>query len=177
MNESKKIDVRFYRSILEQDRAAVVICNLENGEKMITENDITGILSTKITKINSDTVFMYDISSMQSLAVLYEKKTYSASDIDNILESLYRTVKNMAPYFLDVNNLIVDKDLIFMNMENGKITKENFYKYFTACDESLYINFDNGPHLPMQYCGNGRWSIRCHDGSHAEGNCKRYLLK
>ena len=91
-------------------------------EKMITENDITGILSTKITKINSDTVFMYDISSMQSLAVLYEKKTYSASDIDNILESLYRTVKNMAPYFLDVNNLIVDKDLIFMNMENGNIS-------------------------------------------------------
>ncbi len=91
-------------------------------EKMITENDITGILSTKITKINSDTVFMYDISSMQSLAVLYEKKTYSASDIDNILESLYRTVKNMEPYFLDVNNLIVDKDLIFMNMENGNIS-------------------------------------------------------
>ena len=30
MNESKKIDVRFYRSILEQDRAAVVICNLEH---------------------------------------------------------------------------------------------------------------------------------------------------
>ena len=91
-------------------------------EKMITENDITCILSTMITIIKSDTVFLYDISSMQSLAVLYEKKTYSASDIDNILESLYRTVKNMAPYFLDVNNLIVDKDLIFMNMENGNIS-------------------------------------------------------
>ena len=32
-------------------------------------------------------------------------------------------------------------------------------EYFTACDESLYINFDNGPRLPMQGCGNGQWSI------------------
>ncbi len=32
-------------------------------------------------------------------------------------------------------------------------------EYFTACDESLYINFDNGPRLPMQYCDNGKWSI------------------
>jgi hypothetical protein len=46
-------------------------------------------------------------------------------------------------------------------------------EYFTACDESLYINFDNGPHLPMQYCGNGKWSI---ETDAAEGTTYSYEL-
>ena len=32
-------------------------------------------------------------------------------------------------------------------------------EYFTACDESLYIHFENGTRLPMQCVGNGQWNI------------------
>ena len=32
-------------------------------------------------------------------------------------------------------------------------------EYFTTCDESLYIHFENGTRLPMQCVGNGQWNI------------------
>ncbi len=98
--------------------------------KMINENHIPGLLQVKSIYINDGQQFMYDISSMQSVKILFEKRKLKAEDILNIVRGICETAENLEKYFLQIDNVILCSDMIFMNAETGDtmFTYNPFYK-------------------------------------------------
>lgn len=55
-------------------------------------------------------------------------------------EEFFEKLKERFDVTFDLNGVNIHLNLFVavMNMENGKITKDNFYKYFSACDDIKY---------------------------------------
>ena len=60
--------------------------------RVILANNIAGILPCRLSYINEDTYFSYDITSRQSLPVLCESLKINKEDLRKILESILTTL-------------------------------------------------------------------------------------
>lgn len=90
----------------------------ENGAytvRMITENQIPGMLQCHIEMLNGEKLFCYDVTSKQSLSSVMEFK-----DVDrSFLEGLFVSVKSMfgsaAEYLLPPDGLLLEPDYIYFD--------------------------------------------------------------
>ena len=104
---------------------------------MLMENHIRGLLPCSLKKINCRSHFFYDITSRQSMEHIYDSRFLNAADIRTLLRGLHRTLKEVKKYLLDVDRIVLQPDMIYMDIES----KEPFFCYLPGYQNDLLQSF------------------------------------
>lgn len=84
---------------------------------MLEENQIPGLLSCTLQRINQRQRFFYEVTSRQSLDLLLERKRLDYTDLIHILEGIRRALSGAREYLLDVNHLLLRSEYIYVNLD------------------------------------------------------------
>lgn len=93
--------------------------------KMLLQNEIPGLLNVGYENINGRYRLLYDISSRQSFAKIFETKKISFEQLKGLIFSLKGLMQSIRAYLLDVDNLILSQECIFLDAE----CRQYFYCY------------------------------------------------
>ena len=104
---------------------------------MLMENHIRGLLPCSLKKINCRSHFFYDITSRQSMEHIYDSRFLNAADIRTLLRGLHCTLKEVKKYLLDVDRIVLQPDMIYMDIES----KEPFFCYLPGYQNDLLQSF------------------------------------
>ena len=76
---------------------------------------------------------MYYLGVGRYVLIVHKREVFSE-------ETFFKQLRERVDSTFDLNNVNIHLNLFIavMNLENGKINKKNFYKYFTACDDMRY---------------------------------------
>lgn len=116
-------------SRLDSDEQSHEVYDLE----MLCENQIQGILPVSLHSFNGETELYYDISTKQTLRVLFEKKMFTREDLKWIFSGMNEAVCRLENYLLDMENLLIDPDYIYINMAEKKV----YLLYYPYPEESF----------------------------------------
>lgn len=105
--------------------------------RMLTENHIRGLLPCSLKKINCQSHFFYDITSRQSMEHIYGSRSLNSADIRALLRGLYRALKEVKKYLLDVDRIVLKPDMIYMDIE----TREPYFCYLPGYQGDLLQSF------------------------------------
>ncbi len=109
-------------------------------KKMITGNQIKGLLTCQERHINGDTLLYYEITSRQSLLQVYSAKSMGIKDIRQLFIQLKIVNDLLQKYLLYENNLILHPEFILLNVE----TEEYNFLYYPSTQEASF-------HLLMEF--------------------------
>lgn len=111
-----------YKSDLSKNYIIIEVddTSINYKTKMLVENDINGLLITRNIIADDSQQFVYDITSMQSIEVLFGKRKYKSDDVKNIVKGICKAVESISNHFLSMDNIILNTDMIYMNPETGK---------------------------------------------------------
>lgn len=101
--------------------------------EMLCENQIQGILPIYLHSFNGETELYYDISTKQTLRVLFEKKQFTWEDLKWLLRGIQEAVCGLEKYLLDMEYLLIDPDYIYINMAEKKV----YLLYYPFSEESF----------------------------------------
>ncbi|MDD6657915.1 MAG: DUF6382 domain-containing protein [Lachnospiraceae bacterium] len=101
--------------------------------EMICENQIQGILPISLHSFNGETEIYYDISTKQTLRVLFEKKKFIKDDLKWLFSGIHEAVCGLEKYFLDMECLLIDPDYIYINMAKKRV----YLLYYPYPEESF----------------------------------------
>lgn len=90
--------------------------------KMVTENRIKGLLGSQERYINGETLLYYEITSRQSIASIYERKSLAMEDIRDFFRQLKIVNDALQKYLLDGRCLVLQPEYVFRNIESGEYT-------------------------------------------------------
>lgn len=94
--------------------------------KMLSNNDIPGLLKVDHENLNGSYDLRYDISSMQAFSILFEKRPVTYEQLRAFIFSLKALVDVTGEYLLDINNVILKQQCFFADSAG----KEYRYCYF-----------------------------------------------
>ena len=116
-------------SRLDSDEHSHEVYDLE----MLCENQMQGILPVSLHSFNGETELYYDISTKQTLRVLFEKKMFTREDLKWIFSGINEAVCELENYLLDMEYLLIDPDYIYINMTEKKV----YLLYYPYPEESF----------------------------------------
>lgn len=94
--------------------------------KMITNNRIEGLLHCQERMINGEGLLFYEVTSMQSIAVIFELKPVRIDTLRELFHQLKVVGENLSKYVLNGSGLILDPEYIYTDIEN----KEFYFVYY-----------------------------------------------
>lgn len=89
--------------------------------KMAEGNEMDGFLQVSERRINDESCYWYNISSLLSMETMFEDKEITARDMRNLVLVLRRSVQTIQEYLLDIDGIVLEPDKIFTDSE-----RENF---------------------------------------------------
>lgn len=89
--------------------------------KMAEGNEMDGFLEVSERRINDESCYWYNISSLLSMETMFEDKEITARDMRNLVLVLRRSVQTIQEYLLDIDGIVLEPDKIFTDSE-----RENF---------------------------------------------------
>lgn len=101
----------------------------EFEERMVTENEIRGLIPCHSVSINGVKKFSYDITSKQSLENLYEERELKEKDIKRMISGIIGLRSVMEEYLLSEENIILKPGFVYADPET-KIPAFIFYPYY-----------------------------------------------
>lgn len=106
----------YYKNNLKQ--AELILTGEENEEEdfqsmMLQENEIPGLLKTKVRYIDNISHYHYDISGKMALAARYEKEKLRQDDIKRLIRQLLSTIKGIQKYMLEGRGILLDPHYIY----------------------------------------------------------------
>lgn len=123
------LDVKYFRDyrhnyLIIKDNG----CLSENTyqRKMVTENQINGLLTSQERYINGDILLYYEITSRQSLFSIYDGKSIDMNQLGKFFIQLKLVNDTLQKYLLDGSCLVLLPEYIFQNIETG----EFFFIYY-----------------------------------------------
>lgn len=93
--------------------------------RMLTRNEIEGLLSVSERMINAEGYLYYDITSKQSINLLFENRAMKKAEIRKLFERIQSTFEDLEKYMLRENGLVLDPEFIYMDMDSG----EYYFRY------------------------------------------------
>lgn len=103
--------------------------------RMITTNQIAGLLSCKEKHINGGALLYYDISSRQNMESLYENKIITRKTLRNFFVQLKMTWEGMSKFLLNESCLVLRPEYIFLDAE----TESFSFLYYPFETEENYL--------------------------------------
>lgn len=103
--------------------------------RMMTDNEIKGLLPCKERHINGEQLFYYEITSKQSLASFYECGGINMELLCRLFVQLKTTWDAMEDFLLEERYLVLQPEFVFMDAE----TKDFFFLYYPEEPEEDYL--------------------------------------
>lgn len=128
----------YYKNNLKE---AYLILEGESGEAedyqlaMLRENDILGILKTRVRYVDGKSHYHYEISGKTSLKAVHEISKLECEDIRKLTGAILEAVKELQKYMLSENCILLEPEYIFCEKGNY------FFCYYPPCKEELKANF------------------------------------
>ncbi len=94
--------------------------------RMLSANTIGRMLSCSVRFIDNTCLFYYDVTSMQSMAVLYECRGMDRTAVRELLYGVLSAQQKLAAFLLDARRMIFDPECIFYDFEK----KEYLFAYY-----------------------------------------------
>ena len=101
---------------------------------IVTRGGIKGLLSCSLRYINDQAFLYYDISSTQSLAQLFAKKSMGRKTVRELLWWMRRMRQELGRFLLEDKNMLWHPEHVFMDLE-----KEDFFFVYVP-----YLEAENG---------------------------------
>ena len=79
---------------------------------MLMNNRIEGLLEIELRTVDEKNVYYYDISSRQSFACIYEKKTLNSPELKKLIRDIISIITRGKEYLLDENDFIIRPEYI-----------------------------------------------------------------
>lgn len=89
--------------------------------QMLKANDIPGIIRPDIRIIDNRVLYYYDISSKQSMEILFEKASINYEKLKSIFISLTKVIDQTYEYLLSENDIILNPEYIYMDPDSDNI--------------------------------------------------------
>ena len=102
--------------------------------KMITENQIKGLLVSRERNINGEILLYYEITSRQSLSSIYDNKSICMDQLQKLFVQLKLINDILQKYLLDGSCLVLLPEYIFQNIE----TEEYYFLYYPDSGEGEF---------------------------------------
>lgn len=150
--------------------------------RMLAGNIIPSLLNCQFHGVDGNIVFYYEITSKQSIAVLYEGRLFKEEDLRLIFGSFVQIMEQMAEYLLNPAQVLLEPEYMYMDVNS----KEIFYCYLPgkerevkeqlqALTEYILPKIDHGDdEAVMLGYGVYRWAME--DNFHLE-NIKQELFR
>ncbi len=104
---------------------------------MLMENQIQGLLPCSLRRVNGQSLFFYDITSRQSMERVYGKRRMNAEDLRSLLGGLHRALRELKKYLLDMDRIVLDPQMIYMDIES----REPLFCYLPCYERDLVQSF------------------------------------
>lgn len=141
-----------YKKFLNKNQLILSAFNINSFDnnymiKMVTNNNISGLLSTRLDLLNSNPELAYDITSKHSLLSLLENQHIDYSLLSSLLINLFNTCEALEDYMLDNCFLLLSPEYIFFNPEDKTPffcycpIKENGLKYSLLSQMTLLLDY------------------------------------
>lgn len=134
MQVSYKRDMNHNYLILDPEEQ---IYGSEYQIRMLSMNDIRGLLKCNMKKMDGKVYFYYEVTSKQSLERIFEKSTMTMDDIKTLLLGVKSSIENVAAYLLEPDHVLLDPSYIYMDIE----TKEPCLCYLPSYKGSITSSF------------------------------------
>lgn len=89
--------------------------------RMIISNDINGLLPCSIRGVNGKNLFCFEITSQQSLKTIYEHRGVDNLLLVQLYEHIFQVLERMEQFLLNMNDIILIPELIFLNPESNGV--------------------------------------------------------
>lgn len=93
---------------------------------MMRRNEITGLLKVTGYGIEGSSRYIYEVTGLVSMAVLFENKTIAKQDIESFITGILKTLEEMKNYMLNPACLVLDPEYIFCK-------KQAYYFCYLPC--------------------------------------------
>lgn len=113
--------------------------NVAYDLEMLCENRIKGLLPISVRSFNGETELYYDISTKQTMSVLYDKKKLLKEDLTWIFSGIKNAVKELEDFFLDMECVILDMDYVYINVAKCEV----LLLYYPYPEESFEENVEH----------------------------------
>lgn len=139
------MDIRYIHDI--NKNYMVVRCESDSQSsfkiKMLQENNIEGLLKAKQKFLDSQESIYYDISSKQSMEVLFEKSHIQLSELKQVIFELEVCIESLNKYLLDFNDIVLNPKMIFIDIRTLKFGFCYFpyYQGDFRTELAEYLNF------------------------------------
>lgn len=134
MQVSYKRDMNHNYLILDPEEQ---IYGNEYQIRMLSMNDIRGLLKCNMKKMDGKVYFYYEVTSRQSLERIFEKSTMTMDDMKALLLGVKSSIENVAAYLLEPDHVLLDPSYIYMDIE----TKEPCLCYLPSYKGSITNSF------------------------------------
>lgn len=148
MKESYKRDSHHHYLILETEES---FQENEYSIKMLTYNQIPGLLKCDVRRMNGSLSFYYEITSKQSAVRIFEKSGIGYEDIRQILSGIKRGLEGASGYLLDENSFLIDPEHFYMDTQSREAflcyvpgRKGDFQKELQNLAEYILKNLNHG---------------------------------
>lgn len=86
---------------------------------ILLENQIVGLCSCKIQKIDGKEFFYYEITGGQTLCNLFENKKFKRKDLEELFLAVVRVMENLDEYLMNRDFLLLHPSYIYRNLDSG----------------------------------------------------------
>lgn len=90
-------------------------------QKMVLQNEISGLLTMEQRKIDSEYQYYYNITDKISLVNYYTKNKISSKDIKFLFQNIIKLIQDARAYLLEPDNFLLQEDTIFFNSSGTQI--------------------------------------------------------
>ena len=123
MKKDGAFQVRYRKSM---DRYYLVVEPEKEAEenyqlRMLLENRIPGLLPLEVKLREGKKELHYDVSSMQPLSRVYDRRELNGEEIRRIFFGILDAISGMRDYLMDEEGVVLDPTYIFTDMESGTI--------------------------------------------------------
>jgi hypothetical protein len=176
--EFKESEIGLIRYVHENDYNYLVLLEpqMEVNYKlqMIEKNHVKGILETHYLILDETIHIKYNISSKVSLKHFLEKRKIDEKWFFNIMGSILDAVEELNLYLLDSNQLLLNQNFIFINIESEELefcylpyVEGDFVSSFQALVQELLQNVEYADQQAVEcmyalntWCSKGVFSIK-----------------
>ncbi len=89
--------------------------------QMLLKNQIPGFLKCRMTRVDRDASFYYEITSMQNLMLVLERKRINLTELVRLLEGLENAAAICEEYLLDSERILLQPDFIYLDPDTWRI--------------------------------------------------------
>lgn len=138
------MEVRYRR---ERNNSFLIILEDDPGDvyttRMLTENQISGVLALSVKQIDRQTAYYFEISGRQSLQKLLEKRQITAEELRRLFYGIERSLLALEEHLLEVEKLLLEPEFLYV--------LPDFSQVFLCCHPGASGDFFAGLRLLSQY--------------------------